>query len=1070
MSYSYRLYCCLLMIMIASCQTKVPDEIKPVIDSLPEVLDYNVHVKPILSDKCFSCHGPDEAAREAGLRLDVAESAYETLQTSGSRAITPGKLSKSEVFHRIVSDNPEYQMPPPASNLDLSEGEKAILIKWIQNGAEYKRHWAFIPPEKPEVPAVNSKYSVFNPIDHFVVSRLEREDLAPSIEADREILLRRLSLDLTGLPPTIDELDGFLGDDSPDAYEKQVDRLLASPHYGEQMAMHWMDIARFADTHGYTVDRYRDMSPWRDWVIKAYNDNMPYDRFILYQLAGDLLPNPTKEQLLATAFNRIHPQNMEGGIVEEEFRVEYVADRTNTVGKAFMALSLECARCHDHKYDPISQKEYFQLSSFFNQVDEAGQISWDDAMPVPTMLWTDDRKDSLISILSQQEAQIFTDLEQVKGDNLRAFQSWLAQENYRKAASQASPSGMIAHFNFDKIPIQNLINPSQKGIMESNEVRNGTPMLQEGWKGKAALLDGDAWLDMGGTGIFSKADPFSVSIWVNLPEELENGAIFHTGTGAVLYNRRGYHLYLKDNRLELVLAHTAPYNAIIKFSKEDVPRNQWVNLIMTYDGSSKASGLNVYVNGELQETDIHRDNLYKDILFRGPKQPGIQIGAVWRGRGLKGALVDELKVFDRELSGLEAMQIGAHSRYEMVMRKSTPFLTEQERQLLEDHYWKTQSNPYLITLERLRKARLELAREVEPIQEVMIMEDMPTPRPTYLLERGDYHAHREEVFPDTPESLLPFSSSLPKNRLGLAKWLVDEKHPLTARVAANRIWQNFFGRGLVASTSDFGNQGEMPSHPELLDWLSVFFRESGWDVKALQKAIVMSATYRQSSLADESLLERDPENILLARGPSGRMTGEMLRDNVLFASGMLTSKIGGASVKPYQPEGLWRVNGAHYEQDKGENLFRRSLYTIWKRSVPNPTLHIFDAPERSESTMKRQETNTPLQALVLMNDPIFVEAAKILGAQISSENDPIKGINVAFRRLTGRHPNQKELDILLDLRENEHRKFEESPRKVKGWLETGDFELAQKPHSIEWAANTVVASAIINADATITKR
>ncbi|MFC4870290.1 DUF1553 domain-containing protein [Negadavirga shengliensis] len=1067
---SYRIYCLLLIYTLVSCHTKIPDEIKAVLDSLPEALDYNVHVKPILSDKCFSCHGPDAAARQASLRLDLPENAYKTLESSGKRAITRGNLSKSEVYHRVISENPDFQMPPPESNLELSGKEKAILIKWIQDGAGYKKHWAFIPPEKPAVPQIDQKYPVYNAIDHFVIYSLESEGLIPSKEADKETLLRRLSLDLTGLPPTIEELEGFVSDNSPKAYEKQVDRLLASPHYGEQMAMHWMDIARFADTHGYTVDRYRDMSPWRDWVIKVYNENMPYDRFILYQLAGDLLPNPSKEQLLATAFNRIHPQNMEGGIVEEEFRVEYVADRTNTLGKAFMALSLECARCHDHKYDPITQKEYFQLSSFFNQVDEAGQISWDDAMPVPTMLWTDERKDSLITMLDRNVSKLSIDLQNIKKDRRGDFLHWLGEENHQKVAGQTPPPRPTAHFNFDRLPLQNLLNPAQKGVMESNEVKNVSPVLVKGLNGKAALLDGDAWLDMGGAGVFSRSAAFSVSIWLNLPEELENGAIFHTGTGAVLYNRRGYHLYLKDNKLELVLAHTAPYDAIIKLTKEAVPRNRWVNLIMTYDGSSKADGLKVFLDGKLLETDVLRDNLYKDILFDDPKQPGIQIGAVWRGKGLKGALVDDLLVYDRDLSALEALQIGAHQRYLELTGNTSANLTEEEQQIVEDHYWKNHSPVHKATLAKLKRARMELAAEVEPVQEVMIMQDLPEQRPTYLLERGEYHAHREEVFPGTPESLLPMPESLPKNRLGLAQWLVDKNHPLTARVAVNRIWQNFFGRGLVASTSDFGNQGEMPSHPELLDWLSVYFRESGWDVKALQKLIVMSATYRQASLADENLMDRDPENILLARGPSGRLSGEMIRDNVLYASGMLHKKIGGPSVKPYQPEGLWRVNGAHYEPDKGENLFRRSLYTIWKRSVPHPTLHLFDAPERSESTMKRQETNTPLQALVLMNDPIFVEAAKILGAQVSLQKSPETGVREIFRKLTGRQPNPKEMEILLELRDHELRKFRENPDKMEGWLQKGNYELQEEPDRFIWAANTVVASAIINADATITKR
>ncbi|SHM30431.1 Planctomycete cytochrome C [Cyclobacterium lianum] len=1066
----HRILYLLSIILVFACTPDLPDEVEMAMADLPEQLDFNHHVKPILSDNCYSCHGPDEAAREAGIRLDLADAAYAASKESGLIPINPGNPGKSEVIRRILSSDPDYLMPSPESHLTLSARQKAILVKWIKTGAEYKKHWAFITPSLPALPDTDNRQWSEQPIDLFVGRKLEENGFSPSEQADKELLLRRLSLDLTGLPPSLEELDAFLDDDSRQAYEKQVDRLLASPHYGEQMAMHWMDLARFADTHGYTVDRYRDMSPWRDWVIQAYNQNMPYDQFILEQLAGDLLPNPTKDQMLATAFNRIHPQNMEGGIVEEEFRVEYVADRTNTLGKAFMALSLECARCHDHKYDPVSQKEYFQLSSFFNQVDEAGQISWDNAMPVPTMLWTDTAKDSLLDMLTNEVDQAENTLEQIRKDQAAALEDWISQEQYRKIDAAGPNRHLQAHFDFEQVPMRNRLQPSITGVMESNEVKNQQPELVSGKKGKAALLDGDAWLRMGGVGSFGRSQDFSVGIWVNIPEQLENGALFHTGTGAVLYNRRGYHLYLKNNRLEMTLAHTAPYNAIINLSKEDVPRGEWIHLMMTYDGSSKASGLKVYLNGHLMESEMHRDNLYKDILFPGNQQPGLQIGAVWRGKGLKGATVDEFQVYDRELTALEIMALIQPGALKALKNKAATALTTQEKELLTSYYWRNISSAYNKQWQSLEAARKKQAEAVEPVQEVMIMQDMEPRRPTYVLERGEYHAHGEEVHAGTPESVLPMDSDLPKNRLGLAKWLCDERHPLTARVAVNRLWQQFFGRGLVATAADFGNQGEMPSHPELLDWLAVTFRESGWNVKKLQKMIVMSATYRQSSVTNPELLEKDPENFWLARGPSGRMPGEMIRDNALMAGGMLGKTIGGPSVKPYQPDGLWSVNGGQYTEDSGENLFRRSLYTLWKRSVPHPTLHIFDSPERSESTIKRQETNTPLQALVLMNDPIYVEIAKVMGASITRHQDARQGIREAFRKLTGRLPQNREIDVLLALRDNELDKFKDAPEKTAGWLNTGSYPVEAHPDRLAWAANTVVASAILNSDATITKR
>lgn len=1055
---------------LISCSPELPEDVQAAYEELPEALDFNIHVKPILSDKCFACHGPDLAAQKAGLSLHDPKMAFVSLKDSpGKVAIHPGSLRKSELFHRIISEDPEYRMPSQESNLTLTSKEKAILIKWIEDGAEYKKHWAFIPPQKHDIPKVKDKSWTKNPIDHFVLSKLEQEGIKPSPEADKETLLRRLSLDLTGLPPSLAEIDAFLADSSAFAYEKQVDRLLNSSHYGEKMAMHWMDIARFADTHGYTVDRYRDASPYRDWVIRAFNQNLPYDQFITHQLAGDLLPNPTKEQLIATAFNRIHPQNMEGGIVEEEFRVEYVVDRTSTMGQAFMALTLGCARCHDHKYDPISQKNFFEISSFFNQVDEAGQISWDDATPVPTMLLTDSEKDKMLSYLLSQKNREEEELKIVVEKEEEAFQAWLASGSFQNTAKLDFPASRVGFYSFDQNSIQNNLNPFQKGTMESSEVKNQKPAYVVGFRGKAVKLNGDSWLDLGGSGIFSRSEPFSVSIWISVPKSLTDGAIFHKGSGAVLYNWRGYHLSLKNNRLELLMAHTAPYNAITKVTEQNIPRDQWINLVMTYDGSSKASGLKVFLNGLEMATQTTHDNLYKDILFQGG-QPGLQVGAVWRGKGLKDALVDEVSVYDKELSTLEVLQIARLEEYKSILVQSGNKFNTQERQALKKLYLNNHSLAYREKLQAVVVKRKAFADSVERIPEMMVMRDMENKRPTYILNRGEYSSRGEEVFPNTPESVLPMKEDLPKNRLGLAQWLTDAENPLTARVAVNRFWQNYFGNGLVATSEDFGNQGQLPSHPELLDWLALEFQNSGWDVKAMQRLIVTSATYRQASKNRPELAEKDPDNYLLARGPSVRLPAELIRDNALFAAGLLNPAIGGKSVFPYQPEGLWKVNGANYVQDSGQNLYRRSIYTIWKRSVHHPTLSIFDAPDHSVSVSKRQETNTPLQALVLMNDPTFVEASKVLGVKMLAYPEIANSIEDTFRRLTGRKPNPKELQILLELRENEYRKFKSDQNKTKGWLTSGEYQIPPDLDPFHLAANAVTASAIINSDAFLTKR
>lgn len=1060
-----------LMLLLVGCGQSLPDEIAAAAESLPEQLDFNIHVKPILSDRCFACHGPDQAKRKADLRLDVAEAAYAELPESpGKRAIKPGSLKGSEAFQRIISTDPEAMMPPPDSELKLSAREKAILARWIKAGAEYKPHWAFIPPTQTEVPKTKYPDQVRNEIDAFILKKLEQKGWEPSPEADKETLLRRVSLDLTGLPPSVAEMDKFLADKTPEAYEKAVDRLLASTHYGERMATDWMDLARFADTHGYTVDRFRDMSPWRNWVIEAFNKNMPYDQFVIWQLAGDLLPDATSEQILATGFNRNHQQNMEGGIVEEEFRVEYVADRTNTLGKAFMGLTMECARCHDHKYDPISQKNYYQLYSFFNNVPEAGQISWDNATPVPTMLLSNEKVDSIRHFLQQEIADKEQEIVAWEAENRTGFEKWLTDIRPKTALTKEFPTGVVAHFPLDNASLSNALSPAEQGRMKTQLV--GTePNLVAGYQQQGLQLDGDAWLDLGSVGAFERTDPFTIGIWVKLPASLKNGVIFHKGDGAALYNWRGFHLALKDNRLEVLMAHTAPSNAIIEYGP-DLPRDQFIHLALTYDGSSTAKGLRVFLNGRELETTVEQDHLYKTILFSsgGQNEKGIQIGARWRGIGIKGAVVDNITVIKREITLLEMLQLANPVAYRELLQKPVENLSKEERLAWQQFYFRQVLPGAKPRIQELQKLRQTVNEVTDTLQEIMIMQEKEKPRQAYILNRGQYDDYGEEVFPNTPENILPFPDDLPQNRLGLAQWLFREDHPLTARVTINRLWQQCFGQGLVRTTEDFGNQGELPSHPELLDWLAISLRESGWDVKAMLKKIVLSATYRQSSIPTPELARDDPPNKWLARGPSRRLSAEMLRDNALAASGLLSDKIGGPSVKPYQPEGLWRINGGNYQAGKGDQLYRRSLYTFWKRTVPHPTQATFDAPARDNCTVRRQKTNTPLQALVLLNDPVYLEAARVLGQRISYLDKPAEGIQLAFRLLTGRKANPEELELLLELREKEEQKFRKNPEKMQGWLQAG---VAKKDNSIPQpllAANTVVASTIMNADAAIIKR
>lgn len=1057
-------------LMFYSCAPELPEDVAAAYEALEGEVDYNLHVKPVLSDNCFACHGPDKSKRKADLRLDQPEFAYASLpETPGKVAIDPGNAEGSELFHRILSEDPEYRMPDPESHLTLSPKQKAILIKWIEEGAEYKPHWALVKPRMPEVPDTDNDKWAVNPIDHFILRKLESERLQPSASAEKELLLRRVSLDLTGLPPTPEALNAFISDTSPDAYEKQVDRLLNSPHYGEKMAVHWLDLARFADSHGYTVDRLRDMSPYRDWVIKAYNENFPYDKFIQWQLAGDLMPDPTREMIIATAFNRNHQQNMEGGIIEEEFQIEYVADRTSTFGEAFLGISVGCARCHDHKFDPVSQKNYFELFSFFNNVKEAGQIAWNDAPPTPTLMLPTREQEETLRFIEKKIAEQERMIAGLEKERAPHFEEWVSSGAYKRLASQFIPAqGLVAHYGFDDGTLKDSARPGRAGVMTFLAGRE-KPVFQAHGDGKALALNGDVWLDLSPVGVFRKSEPFSVGMWINIPKELKEGVIFHKSIAERLYNFRGFHLYLKDDKLELGMSHTAPSNAITKLTQRPVPRDQWMQLTVTYDGASMASGFKLFLDGREALMKTTMDQLTKDIIFRSATEPGLQVGAWDRGFGFKGGSVDDIVVYNRALTPMEIRILAKRASWRDFMNNGQD-VQSAERNELREYYFSAVDPAMRAAREALMRMRTSLADSTESVKELMVMQEMSEPKKTFILERGEYDAPGEEVFPNTPPSILAFPGDLPKNRYGLAQWLTHEDHPLTARVAVNRLWQNFFGTGLVKTTNDFGNQGELPSHPELLDWLALHFMESGWDIKAMNKLIAMSATYRQDSRATPEVYEKDPENRLLARGPSIRLSAEMIRDNALAASGLINRKIGGKSVKPYQPEGLWEINNTRYLPDTGQAVYRRSLYVLVKRSVPNPTLATFDAPSRSACIGRRQNTNTPLQALVTLNDPTFVEAARAMGEQMAKMSDVKKAIVDTFRRLTGRTPSGEEIALLTDLRENQLNNFRRHPQKAKGWLETGQHVIAADVDPLLVAANAVVASTILNADATLTKR
>lgn len=738
---------------------------------IPEVVDFNFHIRPILSDRCFKCHGPDANQRKAELRLDTEAGLYQALKDNAEEhVIVSGKSKESELYRRIVAEDTAQVMPPANSILTLTDHEKKLIKKWIDQGAKYQKHWAFIPPKSHEVPEADEAW-VSNEIDGFVLAKMEEQNLEPNNQADPERLLKRVSFDITGLPPSLAAQEKFLQDNSPDAYEKAIDSLLDSPHYGEKMALSWLDVARYADSHGYQDDGYRTMWPWRDWVIHAYNENYPFDKFLTWQLAGDLLPDPTKEMLLATGFNRNHKITQEGGVIDEEYRIEYVTDRTNTFGKAFLSLTLECAKCHDHKYDPISQKEYFGTFAFFNQVNEKGLV----------------------------------------GD----------------------------------IQLASLADPP-KILITNDDVKN-------------------------------------ILTFVNKKE------------------------------------------------KEPVP--------------------------------------------------------------------------------------------------------------------------------------------------VMVMKDSSVIRPTYLLVRGAYDAPGEEVGFQVPETIYPYDTTrLSKNRLGLAKWLTDKNHPLTARVYVNRVWQEFFGAGIVKTSGDFGMQGELPSHPELLDWLALDFINHGWDIKRLVKQIVTSSTYKQSAEISKRKLGMDPENKYLSRAPRLRLPSELVKDHVLASSGLLVREIGGPSVKPYQPDGIWEMSTsgrgvlASYVQDHGDKLYRRGMYNFIKRTVPPPVMLMFDASNRDQCEVRRISTNTPLQALIMMNDPMVLEASRVLAQRLMLEDlSPEARIAKAFRLIMCRNGAEKELSLLNAYFNDEKQFFKSEPERASEKLKVGEYKQEKMSDVSETVALMQVISTLYNTDEAITK-
>ena len=982
---------------------------------------FNLDVRPILSDKCFFCHGPDKNNRKAGLRLDTFDGATE------DGAVVPGKADMSEIIARMTSTDPDEMMPPPESNLPkVTSAELAALKRWIDSGAEYEAHWSFIPLKGDRLP----KREGSGWMDALVEKTLAAKGLSLQKRASDEALLRRLSFDLTGLPPAAERLEKNAG--SLD-WEAEVDRLLASPAFGERMAVDWLDVSRYADSYGFQVDREREVWMWRDWVIKAFNENLPFDQFVTWQIAGDMLPGATQEQVLATAFNRLHQQESEGGSVEEEYRVEYVADRVQTFATAFLGLTFECARCHDHKYDPIPQADYFGLFSMFQNIDEAGLYSFfTPAVPTPALMLVDDAGEKKLSTLKARVAEL--------------EKAVMAVQSKAGKADAALLRGEVARYDFESMEQSKIANQVAAG--EAALVK-GENRLVEGRGGKVMAFTGDDPVDLP-VGNFHAYEPFSVALWLKTPDVKERAVVFHRSRAWMDAASRGYELLIEDGKLKWSLIHFWPGNAVSIRTLAAVPVGEWTQVVVTNDGSGRASGLAVFVNGRRAEVEVVRDALTKSITGGGGDN--IALGERFRDRGFKGGEMDEFRVFGRELSALEVL----------ACFDAKAVATED---LKRDHAARMDA-AVVAKADELKAARAELAAFAEGVKEIMVMKELPKPKQAYLLFRGEYDQRREPVPPAVPSALTPLPEGAPLNRLGLAQWLTAPDHPLLARVTVNRIWQGLFGRGLVKTAEDFGSQGERPLHIELLDGLALSFIESGWDVKRLMKTIVMSRVYQQRSVAAAEVMENDPENEWLARGPRFRLPAEMIRDNALAAAGLLKFKVGGPPVNPYELVEAFKP----FKASEGEGLYRRSLYTTWRRTSPPPAMQTFDAPRRAVCSAKRERTDSPLQALILLNGTQFVEAARVLGQTLVKESNGDVGrmIEMGMLRCLSRKPDAREKEILTRLWEEQKAHFAGRPEEAKKLMSIGSAPMEGDAVSV--AAATVLAQALMNHDESVVKR
>ena len=1096
-----------VVMLVAARQSIYPSPLDVATTSTVEAqnrVDFQREVRPILSENCFACHGPDEAARKANLRLDLYESALAARRNGAP--IVPGKPDDSLLYKRITDENSTRRMPPLSTHKTLSDAQKHTIRLWIEQGARWDQHWAFVAPARPSLPAVKDRKWARTPIDRFVLARIEAAGLTPNLEADRRALIRRVSLDLTGLPPRPEDVEAFVADTSTDAYEKVVARLLSSPHYGEHRARYWLDAARYGDTNGLHYDNYRGgIWPYRDWVVKAFNANMPFDRFAVEQLAGDLLPDPTLDQLIATGFVRNNMTTNENGVIEEEVRFQYVKDRADTAGTVFLGLTVGCATCHDHKFDPISQKDHYALEAFFNNTTERIMDN-NRPDPAPTVVVPSDGDRRRWLELEARRKSLSARMATAHRSRNARFDRWLRsgeRQTLRDPLADAELLAVSAGLDVAHVRRGGVISTAAFDVGVTSDAVSP-------WDGLRAMkFDPKSVMTLPGLDL-TGGEPFTMAAWVYLPK-----IVLHPGqtggshalviasqltqgdaeakpaippTGWVFEIDEGVaRLRLVDSTGKVIRAQ-APYHKPVK-------DGTWNHLTFTYDGSRTEDGYAFYLNGIRLPLERGayggQDSTIAVELKESVKNAApITIGAAAnREKGLDGS-VGEFRVFRRVISEEEARLAAVWPAIAASASRDTAQFSASEKAALKRYYLMERDVAY----QRLSAEFTRVSAEHRQVElrsnTAMVLEERADSKPAaHLLFRGMYDQPRELVAANTPSFLPPMAPELPPNRLGLARWIVDRSNPLFARVTVNRFWQELFGLGLVESADDFGAQAQPPSHPELLDWLAVEFRESGWDVKELLTSIVTSATYRQSAAISEKKLRSDPKNILLARGPRFRLDGEVVRDAALAASGLLVAKLGGPPVKPYQPSGVWEgtsmmsSNTRYYKQDSGESLYRRSLYTLWKRQAPPASLDIFDGPTREVCVVRRERTNTPMQALVTMNDPQFVEAARVLAQNAllairsspqASEGWRVSGdvggaIDFMTLRVLARRFSPAERRIVLRAYEDFLEHYHANLPAAAQLVDVGDSPADPSLPSDELAALTMVANQIFSLDEALNK-